>query len=771
MKKNTIARAVSSAVFATLASVPSLVNAEGMVLEEVIVTAQKRAESLQDVPVAITAVTGDNLRSAGIDKLETLAPSIPSFHVGEAFGGSDQMWLRGLGSGVNFGFEMAVGQVVDGFYYGRSRFGRSQFLDIARVEVLKGPQGAIIGKNTTAGAINITTAKPTQEFEGWVSAAAQFEGGDGATFEGAISGPLTDSLSGRVALRYEDRDGYVENLTNGEDDQSVDDYSGRVSLLFEPSDTFNAAFQYGTGDFERTGRNMEATECDVGPTTEYRDFLAANNVTNQDCKLNYTRPTVVTKNGVGDLETQETEFNTAGLTLNWVFDNFTISSLTGYADYDFLDTGENDRTQVEFLTSDLGEEYEQFSQEFRIVSAGGERFDYIAGFFYQETEQDTFFDLQIANVRLPDGGKSRRIETHQEGETIAVFGNLTWHLGEKWDVTVEGRFTSEDKDAEQIQQAYDIYTDDVCMHPACLGGEGGPAGVFNRHTVEGDRSEDNFSPGLILEWHPNDDFMYYASLKRGFKGGGFDHQLVAGTATPQSVIEERFQFEEEEVSSVELGGKLTLADGAARLNFALFYNEFDDLQVSSLIGPATFDVGNAASATTMGVEADLEWRLIESLTWVSSVGFLNAEYDDYDGPCNEFQNLHGICPNPIDGTQSLDGKTLQFAPEWSYSTSLEYVLPLGDNLEFISFVQVYGEDEKALALDLDPSTWQDSYTKVDARFTLASTSGMWEVSLIGRNLTDEDTRNFANDIPTFEGSYFSLIEPPRTYTLKATLRF
>ena len=311
----------------------------------------------------------------------------------------------------------------------------------------------------------------------------------------------------------------------------------------------------------------------------------------------------------------------------------------------------------------------------------------------------------------------------------------------------------------------------MCTHPACLGGEGGPAGVFNRHTVEGDRSEDNFSPGLILEWHPNDDFMYYASFKRGFKGGGFDHQLVAGTATPQAEIDERFEFEEEEVSSVELGGKLTLADGAARLNFALFYNEFDDLQVSSLIGPATFDVGNAASATTMGVEADLEWRITEPLTWVSSVGFLNAEYDDYDGPCSAFQQLHGICPNPIDGTQSLDGKTLQFAPEWSYSTSLEYVLPLGDNLEFISFVQVYGEDEKALALDLDPSTWQDSYTKVDARFTLASTSGMWEVSLIGRNLTDEDTRNFANDIPTFEGSYFSLIEPPRTYTLKATLRF
>lgn len=767
MKKTVIAIAASSIIFISLVSAPSQVSAQ--VLEEIVVTAQKREENLQDVPIAITAVTGDDIRAAGIEKLETLAPSIPSFHVGEAFGGSDQMWLRGLGSGVNFGFEMAVGQVVDGFFYGRSRFGRAQFLDIERVEVLKGPQGAILGKNTTAGAINITTAKPSQDFEAWISAAAQFEAGEGETVEGAISGPLTDSLSARVAVRYENRDGFVKNLTNGQDNQSVDDFSGRISVLFEPSDTFNALLQFGIGEFERVGRNMETSDCDVGPTTEYRDFLIARGVTNQDCTLNHTRPTIVQHLGVGDLEQQDTEFNTAGLTLNWERENFTISSLTGYADYEYMDVGEIDRTQVEFLSADLGEEFEQFSQELRIVSNGGGQFDYIAGVFYLETEQDSSFDVHIAAPPLPGGGLTRRILTHQEGETLAAFGNISWHLNDTWDVTLEGRFTSEDKDGSQTQMAMNIYTDTPCGAPPCLGGQGGPAGIFNRHVVSGTRSEDNFSPGLIVEWHPSDNAMYYASTRRGFKGGGFDHQLVKGTGTPQAEIDTAFQFEEEDVTAFEVGGKLTLADGAARLNFALFHNEFDDLQVSSLSGPATFDVGNAASASTQGAEADLVWALSDSLTWNAAIGILNAEYDDFrDGPCSEFQNLNGACPS---GTRDLSGQTLQFAPEFSYSTSLEHVLPLGTGLELISFVQLYGEDDKALALDLDPSTFQDSYSKVDARLTLASVEGNWEVSLIGRNLTDELTRNFANDIPTFEGSYFSMSEPPRTYTLKATLRF
>ena len=159
MKKTIVLNTLRTTISLLVLVTTSLVSGTE-VLEEVTVTARKRAESLQDVPISITAVSGETLRNSGIDKLENLAPTVPSLHIGEAFG-ADQFFIRGLGSGVNFGFEQAVGQVIDGFFYGRSRFGRSQFLDIERVEVLKGPQGALLGKNTTAGAINITTARPT----------------------------------------------------------------------------------------------------------------------------------------------------------------------------------------------------------------------------------------------------------------------------------------------------------------------------------------------------------------------------------------------------------------------------------------------------------------------------------------------------------------------------------------------------------------------------------------------------------------------------------
>jgi outer membrane receptor protein involved in Fe transport len=294
--------------------------------------------------------------------------------------------------------------------------------------------------------------------------------------------------------------------------------------------------------------------------------------------------------------------------------------------------------------------------------------------------------------------------------------------------------------------------------------------------VIGDRTENDFSPGVTVQWSPNDDSMYYVSAKKGFKGGGFDHNLSAGTDLPQSEIEDLFEFEEEEVLAFELGGKLVLADGAANLNFALFRSEFDDLQVSTLTGPGTFNVGNAASAITQGLEVDAKWQVTDNLRLSLAGALLDGEYDDYpDAPCSEFQkgnNPSGIvtCPDPVTGTQDLSDKTLQYSPDWSYALAAEYIQPIA-NLELIGAVQLYGQDDSALALDLDPNTFQDAYHKLDARVTLQREDGRWAVSLVGRNLTDKRTANWANDFPVFVGSYWSILEPPRVITLQGTLRF
>ncbi len=733
------------------------VSAEsGLVLEEVVVTAQKREQNLQDVPIAVQAVMGEQMRASGIEKIETLAPTIPALHVSEAFGG-DQIFLRGLGPGVNFGFEQAVGQVVDGFFYGRSRFSRLQFLDLERVEVLKGPQGAIIGKNTTAGAINITTAKPTSELEGWITVAEEFEGAEGETYEGAISGPLGDKVMARLALRFEDKDGYLENKETGNDDQSRDDLAGRLSVLFEPTDTFSALFQYGFSDVEREGRNMQVIHC----TPQMVGVITALGI-REDCKLNDTRSVTDERNGVSGFEFQDTEASTYGMTLEWQLENVTFTSLTGYAEYEYADAGNATYTGIENFMIDIEEDYEQLSQEFRLASNGGGRFDYIVGLFYQDHDLTSDFDLNIGALGPNTFNRNRRILTEQDGDTLAAFGQVTLHLNDQWDITLEGRYTKEEKDGASVQFPAALYGKDPVPGP----GSGGPAGVFNVHDVKGDRSESDFSPGVVLQWRPTDNSMYYASVKKGFKGGGFDHQLVANQA---AASDGRFDFEEEEVVSVELGGKLTLADGAARLNFSIFRNEYDDLQVSTLIGPATFAVGNAASAITQGAEMDLQWRATEALTLTATLALLDAEYDEFDtASCSQFQVSNGMCP---DGSQDLSSKPLQYAPDYSYNITAEYVWPLGDQLELIGFVRVYGEDEKELALDLDPFTVQDSFTKVDARITLAEAEGRWQVSLIGRNLGDEETMGFANDINFFSGSYFGITEAPRSAILQGTFRF
>ena len=725
-------------------------------LEEVVVTAQKREQNMQDVPVAIQAVLGEDMRASGIEKMEVLAPTIPSLHVSEAFGG-DQIFLRGLGPGVNFGFEQAVGQVVDGFFYGRSRFSRLQFLDLERVEILKGPQGAIIGKNTTAGAINITTANPTDEFEAWATISQEIEGAEGETYEGAISGPLTDSIKARLALRFEDKDGFLDNKTTGKNDQSRNDLAGRVKVMFEPSDNFSAMLQYGFSDIERDGRNIQPIHC----SAVMRATIASLGI-NEDCKLNDTRSTIDTHQGVGGFEFQDTEASTMGMTLAWAFDAFTITSLSGYAEYEYTDGGFGSYTGIENFAIDITEDYKQFSQEIRMVSNGGEKVDYIVGIFYQDQSLDSDFDLNIGSLGPNTFNRNRRIQTDQESDTIALFGQVSWHLTEQWDVTFEGRYTREEKDGHSVQFPAALYGKDPVPGP----GSGGPAGVFNVHDVKDDLSENDFSPGLVLQWMPTDNAMYYASIKKGFKGGGFDHQL---TANQEDASDGRFSFGDEQVISTELGGKLTIADGAARLNFSIFRNEYDELQVSSQISTATFAVGNAASAITQGVETELEWRVTDALTVTAAVALLDAEFDEFPGgPCSQYQIANAMCP---DGTQDLSNQTLPYAPDYSFNGTVEYVVPLSDNFELIGFLRAYGEDEKQLALDMDPNTVQDSFTKVDARITLADTVGRWQVSVIGRNLGDETTISFANDITLFNGSYFGVTEAPRSIILQGTLRF
>jgi iron complex outermembrane recepter protein len=707
-----------------------------LALEEIMVTAQKRSESLQDVPIAISAVSGENMRSNGVMKLEHIAPSIPNLHIGEAFA-TDSMFIRGVGSGINFGFEQAVGQVVDGFFYGRSRFGRVAFLDIERVEVLKGPQGALIGKNTSGGAINITTAKPTDEFFGWVSAGYETMADKGYTVEGVVSGALSDSVKARFAIRTDNRDGYIENTFTGKDDPNVNDTVARLITLWEPTDDMDITVSYSHGEMTHEGRNVEISKCGQS----YRDRLAAAGLgALENCKVDFKhssdarRPAI----GPGTFETQDTQFDITNLTLNTETGLGTFSSLTGYANYDYIDEQDGERGPLSERALDFAEDYTQWSQEFRLTSFGDSAINYITGLFYQNIDHET-----LLAVHLYGPSTSINLLADQNTETYAAFGQVTWSINENIDITLGARYTKEEKDVNLIQDPTVLF--DRTTPTSATG--------FVSHDVTKKRDESNFSPTLNVTWRPSDDTMMYASVRKGFKGGGFDHWLQGDQASAESLGE----FEEEKVTHYELGAKLTLADGAAQLNTALFRSEFDGLQTSNLIDATTaaFAVGNAATAITQGIESDLKWRITESLTLTAMGAYLDASYDDYtNAPCYRGQSAAEGCINNL---QDLSGESLQYAPDLSASLSVEYTWFFASGLSLIGNVEVVHSDEFVTDTDNDPDLYQDSYQKYNARLTLA----------------DEATITRGTDLPTTTDgeSFFVLVEAPMSLTVQGRYRF
>lgn len=758
----TLTMTVSGAVALTLAALsPANAVAQGAdSLQEITVTARKREESLLDVPVSIAVVTGESLRNSAVERLEALAPTIPNFHFAEAVSGNDQIFMRGLGSGVNSGFENSVGQVVDGLFVGRSRFGRGLFMDVAQIEILKGPQGALIGKNTTAGAVNIRSARPTETFEAYLASGWQFEGDEGYTAEGAISGPLSERVRARLAFRREDKDGYVYNVVRKRNEMDRDSVDVRGIIEVSVSDDLDAMLLVQHTDQTRTGRAREVLSCSAA----LKATLAP---TGEDCTFNLTNSAINLRNGKEEPAFTNTEGSLANLTLNLQTSLGTITSVSGFIQYDTRDAWDGDLISFEGSSIDLDESFEQFSQEIRLVSDADGPVTYIIGGYYQNVDQDNHFKIHgnfAGPAPLPTLPAAFRATNNrvsaQSTESSALFGQLTWKVAESWDLTGGFRYTIEDKDGKHREYPTVVYTDTPRAAPA-----GGPAA--NVHDIAATRSEKQFTPNAVLQWRPRDGAMTYFSVARGFKGGGFDHTLSA----PQALALGRYQFKNETVTAYELGTKIAFPDLRLQLTGAIFRSDFDDLQVSSLLPDAAgtiFKVGNAASARSEGVEFEARWIPVSRLRLSTSIGYLRARYTDFrDAQCYTQQTAAQGCVNAV---QNLTGKPLQFAPKVKGSIDAQYRVPLTSGLEMTFSTRAYYSDRFAMTIDLDPLSFQESYTKYDATIALQRGDGRWRVALIGQNLGNKLTSNFGNTGPG-DRSVFRFAEPPRGLVLQGRLEF
>lgn len=739
---------------------------EDGILEEIIVTATKRDLSLQEVPLSINAISGEVLEQFSISNFYDM--DIPGVNIAQG-GMNDNAFIRGIGqSSGNFGFENSAPYYIDGVYYGRARGTRLAWLDPERVEVIKGPVPTYLGKNASAGGISIISRRPTEQAEGYLNISQEFEHNE-TSATGAVSGPLGDGLRVRLAAKYRDlRDGWMTNTYTDVEEPMQKDLLFRLSAEMDLADNFSAYAKLETVNAEWEGRNTQQFNC--APTALVDSAF-------EDCEFNETRalhfdpanhPTGLWDRDlpVGTNFINDFDYVGGALTLTWELPGATITSTTAYYDFDNSFFADASHSTFDRAMANFEERFNQFSQEARIQSNGDGALDWLAGVYY-----DTNDNVNSTKNSLPAAmGMIVLRDNDEEADSLGLFGEIGYSFTEQLRAVVGGRYSEYDKDNVYDQEIR------VGLIPGAPYTDAMVAGAAT-FTIPNSQSDSKFQPSVGLEWRPNEDSMYFATYKQGFKAGGLDHQATANNA-------ERQRIEAEEVEAFEVGAKWTLAGGAARLNAAYFWGNYTNLQVSLFDPIATaFVTSNAGEATTQGVEVDAQWALNENFQIGAYLSWLNAEYDDYQGVncyLNPVQTEAEGCVTLLDANgnptgsrgQDLSGTPLQFAPDISGTVNLDYQAPFGKGMEFFGTLSLFFTDDYQITANGDPDLVQDGYSKLDLRLGLGASDQRWQVALVGRNLTDKKIFEWASDTPLGGGaSHFGLLKRTRQIALQAVMRF
>lgn len=754
-------------------------------LEVIQVTAQKRAENAQDTPISINVISESDLREKSIEKIDDLQYAVPNLHMTET-GISTQMFIRGIGTGNNQGFEQSVGQYIDGIYYGRQQLLRMPFLDLAQVEVLKGPQSIMFGKNSVAGALNLLSAKPSQDNEGYVS--VQLQPKFGATELTAMaSGGLTDTLSARVALRNYREDGYLYNSFKNADETERDETAVRVSLLWQPDDDMSFLFKVERDEFDGVGRQIEILQDDPAlpgspiPGATFSQILTAlghpGAITEQE--INFQRQADADESSTNQLDN-------ATLTANFQLGDHTLTAISGFVSYDFIEKCDCDYTAAPVFSVLLDEEYQQFSQEVRIVSPTDGQFDWLAGLFYQTSELDFADDIRVpdnsilgllsngalAPLRGNGAGRNYDLDT----DIWSAFFQGRYHVTDDLTVTLGARYTSEEKTASRVMNITNTSTGEISQDPraailfnAAFGIENEQSALSPQgHNLIGERDESSFTPLLNISYKLDDKIMAYASATTGFKAGGFD-------ARANNV--NSWEFDKEEATAYETGIKSLLLEDTLEVNLSIYRTEYDNLQVSQFDGILGFNVGNAKDTLVQGMEVEGRWLLSDELTMNYGVAYLDHEFKDFrNGNCHSRQTPDGEIG--ADGNQLCDytGKSGQYTPKWTANIGFDYVteLSLWQFEYFRASLGMYHASEQNVDVNLNPLYQIDAYNKVNLRIAFEAEN--WSVAVFGNNITDEKVLTYVGNAPlsgsTFgTDTFYGFVDRPAVYGVQFEYNF
>lgn len=436
-------------------------------LEEITVTARKRSESLMDTPVAITAVSGKAVAQKGITGLEQLSAGVPGLQIGRAAQTSNVV-IRGVGSGINKGFEQSVGMYVDGIYQPRSRQFTQSLVDLQQIEVLRGPQGVLFGKNTVAGAIKVETAtpRPGDDFSGSVTVGWEPEF-NGQRYTGVLSGSLSETFAARGVVRLSRSDGYVYNELYDQDTADKEDVLVRLSLAWEPSDDLSVVAKVSHVDMESLGKEATyfAQDSELPPAAT----VGLSTVFDPDFALAAGDAAYTSFIGNRGLDVENSKSTQASLKVEWEQENYTVTSLTGYTEFEFLQHHDVDFLAVDFIQNEDEEELEMFSQELRIATNLDGRFNIFAGAYFEKQdahlEARTFFNGDLGVFPAPatlwltlptpfplDAVNEVVMQTlfDQDSETIALFSEMTFDINDKLTFELGLRYSEDTKDVRKV---------------------------------------------------------------------------------------------------------------------------------------------------------------------------------------------------------------------------------------------------------------------------------------------------------------------------------
>ncbi|HEX4242719.1 MAG TPA: TonB-dependent receptor [Steroidobacteraceae bacterium] len=734
------------AVLAALAGVPAAADSDQ--LSEVIVTAQRRQENLQSVPVSATVFSAAEIEQAQAISVRDLADKIPNFSYTDTTSLSNPfITIRGIFSNVyNAGVESGFGSYIDGVYTGRTAAFDSDTADIAQIEVLRGPQGTLFGKNTTAGAINITTIQPSSTPTG--SAELDFGNYRYVRAKASYSGPLTDDLDFRVSAFRTSRDPTTENPGGpGFDDR--DATGGRIQLLYHPTDRLSV-YLAADAEVNRTLGDVQQALLDgytplfglpattLANSTPYVDDTDSPH--HEDRDLYGTQLNVVYETPGGGKITSITAYRSSKFGNEFDFDGINsdkLAALTG--GFTFAAT-ENDR-----------EKSEQESQEFRYASPIGGALDYVAGAYFlhvntNEHDRVDFTNGTIFNAAFgiplsatgPDGltgavGPDAAILTN----SYALFGQGNYHAGDRLTLTAGARYTYETRSANYIAHADPLLAN---------------LGITPFGPLPLDKSEGAFSPMAAAEFKWTENVLTYAKVTRGFKAGGFNlaYQTSASNIGNANQL---LAFGPETVTAYEIGAKNELFDHRARANLALFYSNYRDLQTretySSGFGQIDI-IRNVGGAHIKGAELDAEWLPLPGLDLSAGFGYTHAQI------VTSFLDENGV---------DYDGHLLQRVPKYTANVAADYRFNAGRLLD----LELHGQwsHTEGYFNDNSDTVTVPSLDTVNAALSfLPPSARTWEVSLWVHNLTNQNhITSYGPNTETLFGTPqpFAAFETPRTY--------